>query len=385
MTIPAKQIYLSPPHMSGKELHYINDAFQSNWIAPLGPHVEAFEREIAEYTKAGGAVATSSGTAAIHLALKLLGVSSGDIVFCSTLTFVGSCNPILYQGAEPVFIDCEPETWNMSPDALKRAFHHAVQAGKLPKAVIIVNLFGQSADMAPLLEICGGYGVPVIEDAAESLGATYRGKASGSLGKFGVFSFNGNKIITTSGGGMLVSDDPAALAKARYWATQARDPALHYEHSETGYNYRLSNVLAGIGRAQLAVLEERIQARRSVFARYRSRLGAIDGILFMPEAAYGRCTRWLTALTVDPAKAGISSADIIKELSRQRIEARPVWKPMHLQPLFRNCAYFSHDDRSVSDALFEHGMCLPSGSNLTLEEQDWVIACFERALPRNHA
>jgi pyridoxal phosphate-dependent aminotransferase EpsN len=263
-----QRIYLSPPHMGEYEQQFVADAFASNWIAPLGPHVDAFEREMADYAGMNGAVALNSGTAAIHLALRYLGVKTGDTVFCSSLTFIGSANPILYLGAEPVFIDSEPESWNMSPLALERAFADASNTGKMPKAVIIVNLYGQSADYERLLPLCEQYDVPVIEDAAESLGATYHGKASGTFGQFGIFSFNGNKIITTSGGGMVMSDDVEALEKMRFWATQARDPARHYQHSELGYNYRLSNVLAAIGRGQLRVLDERVNACRHVFERY---------------------------------------------------------------------------------------------------------------------
>jgi pyridoxal phosphate-dependent aminotransferase EpsN len=378
-----KRIYLSSPHMGERELQYVEEAFQSNWIAPLGPHVDAFEQELAEYVGVGGAVALSSGTAAIHLSLKLLGLGRGDLVFCSTLTFVASCYPILYEGAVPVFIDSDPDSWNMSEQALERAFHYAYLKGKLPKAVIAVNLYGQSADMDPILSICNRYGVPVIEDAAESLGATYKNKASGTFGKFGIYSFNGNKIITTSGGGMLVSDDLPALEKVRYWATQARDPAPHYQHSEIGYNYRLSNVLAGIGRGQLKVLEDRVLARRRVFDTYREKLSDIPGIHFMPEAAFGRSTRWLTALTVDPDQCSVSSANLMESLARYQIESRPVWKPMHLQPLFKDYAYYSHtEETSISDRLFEQGICLPSGSNLSEEDQGKVIAVMREQLAR---
>lgn len=374
-----KRIYLSAPHMGGCEQQFVAEAFATNWIAPLGPHVDAFERELAEYVGTGGAVALCSGTAAIHLALRLLDVRPGDTVFCSSLTFVASANPILYQGAEPVFIDSEPETWNMSPAALERAFRAAEASGQLPKAVIVVSLYGQSADMLPLLAICDRYGVPVIEDAAESLGAVYHGRVSGTLGRFGIYSFNGNKIITTSGGGMLVSDDLAALEKARFWATQARDEARHYQHSETGFNYRLSNVLAGIGRGQLKVLEERVKAKRAVFEGYFAALAETEGIDFMPEAPFGRSTRWLTALTVEPEKCGITAGDIINALAEQNIEARPVWKPLHLQPLFGNCAYYSHSPgESVSDRLFEQGLCLPSGSNMSDDDVHRVINVVKR-------
>jgi pyridoxal phosphate-dependent aminotransferase EpsN len=373
--MPLKQrIYLSPPHMGKEEQQWVHEAFATNWIAPLGPNVDAFERDTASYVGASGALSLSSGTAAIHLALRLLGVHTGDVVFCSTLTFVASVNPVLYQGAVPVFIDSEPETWNMSPKALERALSAAKREGKLPKAVIVVNLYGQSADMDPILELCRTYNVPIVEDAAESLGATYKGKGSGTIGRFGIYSFNGNKIITTSGGGMLVSDDLEALEKARYWATQARDPAPHYEHSEVGYNYRMSNVLAGIGIGQLRALPSRIEARRAIFAKYTDALAHIEGVEFMPEADFGTSTRWLTALTVNPQQTKTTAANIIQTLSDVNIESRPVWKPMHLQPLFQDCLYYPHaEGHSVSDRLFAQGLCLPSGSSLSEDEQGRVI------------
>lgn len=373
-TEQAPRIYLSPPHMGPNEQRYIQEAFATNWIAPLGPNVEAFERELAAYAGARAATALSSGTAGLHLALRLAGVGQGDTVFVSTLTFVASINPILYQGATPVLIDSDESTWNMSPQALRRAFADASRTGKLPKAVIVVNLYGQSADMDPIVELCHAHGVPVIEDAAESLGATYKGRKSGTLGDYGVYSFNGNKIITTSGGGMLVSDDEEALVQARHWATQAREPAAHYEHCQIGYNYRLSNVLAGVGRGQLEQLESRVDARRAVFRRYDDALSKLPGIRFMPEAAYGRATRWLTALTIDSAEAGVTAGNLIAALAEANIEARPVWKPMHRQPLLTDCVYYPHDEgTSVSDRLFEQGLCLPSGSSLTEREQDKVI------------
>lgn len=367
------RIYLSPPHLSGYEEDYVKEAFDSNWIAPLGPQVDAFEKEMAAYINCR-TLAVNSGTAALHLALRLLGVEQGDIVFCSSLTFIGSVNPVLYLGAEPVFIDSEPESWNMSPVALEKALVWAESTGRMPKAVIIVDLYGQSADYEPLLNICNKYGVPVVEDAAEALGASYKDKACGTLGRFGVFSFNGNKIITTSGGGMLVSADEEALQKALFWATQARDPAPWYQHSEMGYNYRMSNIVAAIGRGQLRVLDERVQAHRAVFQRYQKALGDIPGVGFMPEASYGRCNRWLTVMTLDPEVCKVEPMQIIEALAAENIESRPVWKPMHLQPLFAGCKYFTHGDgESIADKLFATGVCLPSGSSMTAEEQQRVI------------
>jgi pyridoxal phosphate-dependent aminotransferase EpsN len=360
--------------MSGKEHKYINEAFETNWIAPLGPNVDEFEKEIAQYVGVNEGVAVSSGTAAIHLALSLLDVGKGDKVFCSSLTFIASANPIIYQGAEPVFIDSEPETWNMSPQALERAFEDTLKGGNLPKAVIVVNLYGQSAKMEEIITICKQYGVPIIEDAAESLGAMYKGGASGTFGKFGIFSFNGNKIITTSGGGMLVSNDREAIQRARFLATQARDTAPHYQHSKIGFNYRLSNILAGIGRAQLEVLDERIVARRAVFQQYYDELSNLPGFRFMPELADTFSNRWLTALTVDENEAGISVIDILNTLSEENIEARPVWKPLHLQPVFKETKYYSHYEKeSISETLFNNGLCLPSGSNMTDEDIKTVI------------
>jgi dTDP-4-amino-4,6-dideoxygalactose transaminase len=374
-------ILLSSPHISDQEQTLVADAFRSNWIAPLGPHVDGFEADICAWVGGGHAAATSSGTAAIHLALRLLGVGPGDEVFCSSLTFVASANPILYQGATPVFIDCEPESWNMSPPALEAAFREADRRGQLPRAVIVVNLYGQSADVDRLLAICDRYGVPVVEDAAESLGATYRGRASGSFGKLGVFSFNGNKIITTSGGGMLIGADRDLIEKARFLSTQARDPAPYYQHSELGYNYRMSNVLAAIGRGQLRVLPERVEARRRVFQNYAEGLAHVRAIRWMPEADYGRSTRWLTACVLDKSQSPLSPEELIAALAAERIEARRVWKPLHRQPLFAGCRYFPHEEgRSVSDELFERGVCLPSGSNLTQGQQSRIIHLLNRLL-----
>ncbi|MBP3038595.1 aminotransferase class I/II-fold pyridoxal phosphate-dependent enzyme [Bacillaceae bacterium Marseille-Q3522] len=367
--------------MSGKEQQYIQEAFASNWVAPLGPNVDQFENEVARFTGVKGAVAVCSGTAAIHLALLLLGIEKGDRVFCSSFTFVASANPILYQGAEPVFIDSEPETWNMSPIALRCALQQAAEKGKLPKAVIIVHLYGQSAKMTELLALCREFEVPIIEDAAESLGTTYHGKASGTFGKFGIYSFNGNKIITTSGGGMIVSDNLELLEKARKLATQAREPLPYYQHQMQGYNYRMSNILAGIGRAQIEVLEERIAARRRIFATYRKELAGIPGISFLPEPENTRCNRWLTTITIDKKTTGVSIAILLQALNEDNIEARHVWKPLHLQPLFHDAAYYPHESGSdISAQLFQTGLCLPSGSNLRENEQFHVIECLRQAL-----
>jgi dTDP-4-amino-4,6-dideoxygalactose transaminase len=376
----SQRIWLSSPHLGEEETAFVEDAFKTNWIAPLGPHVDGFERELAQHVGVGHAAALSSGTAAIHLALLLLGVKPGDAVFCSSLTFVGSCNPILYCGGQPVFIDSEPRTWNMSPEALERALEAANSQGRLPRCVIVVNLYGQSADMGALLPLCDRYGVPVLEDAAESLGALYQGRASGSFGRIGVYSFNGNKIITTSGGGMLVAEDPAVVTRARKLATQAREPAAHYEHVETGFNYRMSNVLAGIGRGQLRVLEQRVRQRREVFERYREALAGEPDVQWMPEPPGYRSTRWLTCFTLTGPDAAVRRDLVLRSLERHSIEARPVWKPMHQQPLFKGAAYFQHSTGDVSAALFDAGICLPSGSNLTAQQQARVIAHLQRAL-----
>lgn len=375
-----EQILLSTPHMGDAERTYVEEAFRTNWIAPLGPNVDAFEKEFAAKVDIKHAAALSSGTAAIHLGLRLLDVSAGDRVFCSTLTFAASANPIVYQGAEPVFIDSDDISWNMSPRALERAFETARAEGWMPKAVIIVNLYGQSADMDSLLALCNHYGVPVLEDAAESLGATYKGRKSGSFGRMGVYSFNGNKIITTSGGGMLVSDDAELIARARFFSTQARDPAPHYEHTEIGYNYRMSNILAGVGRGQLLVLDERVQARRAVFAAYRDAFQDMaDRISWMPEPKWSYSTHWLTVCTIAP-NAGITSTDMMQRLAGEMIEARPLWKPMHLQPVFRNCRYFTDGTESVADRLFARGICLPSGSNLNTGQIDRILSVIRKSL-----
>lgn len=369
-----KPILLSTPHIGSQELAFVKQAFDTNWIAPVGPHVDAFEQEFCQITGAGYAAAVSSGTAALHLALQLVGVGSGDEVFCSTLTFAATANPIIYLGAKPVFIDSDRISWNMNPELLQEALQKRAYFGKLPKAVILVHLYGQSADIEPILQVCDQYNIPLIEDAAEALGATYKGLSPGTFGRIGIYSFNGNKIITTSGGGMLVSDDDQLVMKAKFLATQARDPAPHYQHSEIGYNYRLSNVLAGIGRGQLQVLTQRVAARRRNFEIYQSALGDLPGIEFMPEANFGHSTRWLTALTVATEAFGADREYIRLQLAKQQIEARPVWKPLHLQPVFSECECIGGE---VGEDLFMRGLCLPSGSNLTDEDLERVISVIK--------
>lgn len=370
-----KKILLSSPHMSGNELRYIDEAFQTNWIAPLGPNVNQFEMDLAQYAGIKAATVTNSGTAAIHLALAVLGVEKGDKVFCSTFTFIASANPVLYLGAELTFIDSEPNTWNMSPLALARALKEAKRENQLPKAIIVVHLYGQSANMEDLLAVADAYGVPIVEDAAESLGSMYKGKKSGTLGTIGVYSFNGNKIITTSGGGALVSDNEELVDAARFLATQAKDPAPYYQHSKVGYNYRMSNVSAGIGIAQLQVLEERVASRRAVFDLYAQEMRNIEGIRFMPELEGSVSNRWLTTLLLDPFMIPLKPFEVMQLMNEAGIETRLLWKPLHLQPLFKQAKFYRHNERTspVSDLLFTMGLCLPSGSNLSLEEQYRVI------------
>lgn len=362
-----KRIYLASPHMGGAEQAYVAEAFETNWVAPLGPNVNEFEKELAHRVGTSHAAALSSGTAAIHLGLKALGVSPGDVVFCSTLTFSASCNPIIYEGATPVFIDSEINSWNMSPNALRKAFEDYT-----PKAVVVVHLYGQSADMDEIKAICDEHGVPILEDAAESLGATYKGQASGTLGEIGIYSFNGNKIITTSGGGMMISNHQAHIEKARFWATQAREAARHYEHKELGYNNRMSNVLAGIGRGQLQVLETRIQQKKAIFKRYEEAFKEIEGLNMMPIREYGEPNYWLSCAILD-AECQIKPLDIILALEAENIESRPIWKPMHLQPIFKDYPYYMDDNHSVSEDVFNRGLCLPSDTKMTIEEQEYVI------------
>lgn len=366
----SNRIYLSPPHVGGLERKFVADAFDSNWIAPLGPHVEAFEAELARECGVSEAVALSSGTAALHLALLLVGVDRGDEVICSTLTFVASANPICYTGARPTFIDCDPNTWTLDPDLLDEFLETRARQGRLPKAVVCVDLYGQCADYERIEMACEQNGVVLIEDAAEALGSAAYGMPAGSFGSFGILSFNGNKIVTTSGGGALTSDDGDAVARARFLASQARDPASHYEHSELGYNYRLSNVLAALGRGQLAVLEELVAARRANFAHYVAGLADLPGVEFMPEAPYGTSNRWLTTLTIDPDVFGATREDVRLELDRYNIESRPIWKPMHMQPIFDTALAIGGQ---VAEELFERGLCLPSGSALTQADRERII------------
>ena len=374
--------------MGGDELTLVQDAFATNWIAPLGPHVDAFEREFSTLTGSAHAAALSSGTAALHLAMRWLKLQPGDEVLCSSLTFSATVNPVLYERAPPVFVDSDTTSWNMDPTLLAEAMADRLKRGRKPKAVILVHLYGQSADLDPIAALCAEHEIPLIEDAAEALGATYYGKRTvdsgsqtsdvrhqtpdigrrssgispGSVGLCGIFSFNGNKIITTSSGGMLVSNDKTLVEKARFWATQARDPAPHYEHSELGFNYRMSNVLAAIGRGQLRVLADRVNARRRNCAFYEAAFRDLPGVVFLPEAEFGRCTRWLTCLTVDPKIAGLDREKLRLALAEENIEARPVWKPMHLQPIFKDTRCYGG---AVSERLFADGLCLPSGSNLS--------------------
>ncbi len=370
-----KRIYLASPHMGGLEEVFVKEAFDTNWIAPLGANVDGFEKELSEYVGSKTGAALASGTAAIHMALKAVGVEKGDKVFCSSLTFAASCNPIIYEGGIPVFIDSEPESHNMSPVALEKAFKVYEEKGEMPKAVIVVNLYGQSADMDKIIEICKKYNTPIIEDAAESLGATYKGKHSGTFGDYGIYSFNGNKIITTSGGGMLVSNNEEGIAKVRFWSTQARDKARHYEHTELGYNYRMSNIVAGIGRGQLRVLEDRIAKKKEIFETYKEAFKKIEDIEMMPVCEYGEPNYWLTTITLNE-NSKVKPLDIILALEKENIESRPIWKPMHIQPYYKEYDFYSHNDEeeiSVSEDIFNRGVCLPSDTKMIKEEQERVI------------
>ncbi|MBN1970505.1 MAG: aminotransferase class I/II-fold pyridoxal phosphate-dependent enzyme [Candidatus Delongbacteria bacterium] len=367
-----QRIWLSPPHMSGNELKYIHEAFDTNWVAPLGPNVTAFENKLADYLNIKHAVALSSGSAAIHLALIILGVKAGDEVIASSFTFSATINPIVYQGAIPVLIDSEVDTWNMSPELLEIAIKDRLAKGKKPKVIIVVHLYGMPAKIEELMAISEKYEIPIIEDVAEALGSKYKGKALGTFGIMGIFSFNGNKIITTSGGGALVSNDNNAVEKAMFLATQARDSAPHYQHSQIGYNYRMSNIIAGIGRGQMEVLDSRVEMRRSINKIYKDHFINNEGISFLCEpSADFYSNYWLTTILIDPVKAdGITSKDIRLALETDRIESRPLWKPMHLQPIFLK--YPSYID-GVSEKLFNCGLCLPSGSNLNEEDIGRIV------------
>lgn len=367
--------------MGPKERELLLSAFDSNWIAPLGPNVDAFEAELSRRLDGQHVAALSSGTAALHLALCVLGVGPGDEVIVPTLTFAASANPVTYLGARPSFVDASAATWTMDPDLLAEELEKRSRKGKLPKAVMAVDLYGQCADYDPIRAACAKWGVPLVEDAAEGLGATYRGRPAGTLGDLGAISFNGNKIITTSGGGALISSNERWIAQARHLATQARDPAPHYQHSSVGFNYRLSNLLAAVGRGQLELLEERVAKRRANFVHYREHLGQLPGVEFMPEADYGTATRWLTTLTIDPALFGCTREDVRRHLESLDIESRPVWKPMHLQPIFSGCAMRGGE---VAERLFRDGLCLPSGSSLTEAERDRVVEAIRSLAPKIH-
>ena len=375
-----ERIYLASPHMSeeGYEQTYVKEAFETNWVAPLGPNVTNFEQELATYVGVNSASALSSGTAAIHLGLKALGVEAGDVVFCSTLTFSASCNPILYLGATPVFIDSEAKTWNMCPKALKLAFEAAEKNNQIPKAVVVVNLYGQSADMDPIIELCEQYQVPILEDAAESLGATYKGRMSGTIGDIGIYSFNGNKIITTSGGGMMVSNNEAYTKKATFWATQSREAERHYEHKEIGFNYRMSNVVAGIGRGQLKVLNDRIAKKKEIYETYQEAFKDIADIEMMNICDFGQSNYWLSVITLKETSK-VKPLDIMLALEAENIESRPVWKPMHLQPIFKQYPFFTVSENiPVSEDYFNRGVCLPSDTKMTTEQQNHIIELIKQ-------
>ncbi len=371
------RIFLSAPDIRGREVADVTAALDSGWLAPAGPDLEHFETELSKWADGRPCVALSSGTAALHLALLGVGVQPGDEVICSTLTFAASANAIVHAGANPVFIDSDASSWNLDPDLLAEELERRAAAGRLPRAVMTVDLYGQCCDYEPILATCARYGVPVIEDAAEALGATYDGRPAGSFGVAAAFSFNGNKIITASGGGALVSADAALADRSRYLATQARQPAAHYEHTEVGYNYRLSNVLAALGRAQLKDLADRVDRRRTFNQRYRAALADVPGVVFMPEADRCRSTFWLTCLTIDPAEAGVDRETVRLRLEESDIESRPVWKPMHLQPVYDGAPAVL---TGVSDRLFELGLCLPSGSGMSDDQFDFVVEHLVAAL-----
>jgi dTDP-4-amino-4,6-dideoxygalactose transaminase len=375
------KIWLSSPHMGGGEQKFIDLAFNQNWVAPLGPNVDGFEDDLEEYLSIGHAVALSSGTAAIHLGLVLAGVAAGDEVLCQSFTFSATANPIVYQGATPIFVDSEAGTWNMSPAYLEKAIVGRITAGRKPKLIIPVHLYGMPAHMNAIQAISDKYGIPILEDAAEALGSSIEGKKAGTFGTLGVLSFNGNKIITTSGGGALVAAEEGLATKARFLATQARDEAPHYQHSQIGYNYRMSNICAGIGRGQMEVLDNWIERRRANYSFYRNALEAFPGIHFQEEPVGYFSNRWLTAIIVDPALAGCTREDLRTALQEQNIESRPLWKPMHLQPVFEQYPYYGD---AVSEGLFKNGLCLPSGSNLTDNQRIKICEIIKDVLKRNH-
>ena len=379
MSPPEKRrIYLSPPDIGADERRFVNEAFDTNWVAPVGPHLAAFEEEMCASHGVGGAVCLSSGTAGLHLAMRLIGVRPGDEVLCSTFTFAGTVNPILYEGGVPVFIDSERRSWNMDPALLAEALADRVDRGHRPRAVVVADIYGACAAWDEIRAAAAAHDVIVIEDAAEAVGATYHGQFAGSFGAIGVYSFNGNKIMTTSGGGMIVSSNQAYIEHARKLATQAREPAAHYEHHELGYNYRMSNVLAGIGRGQLRSLPTRVAKRRQIFDYYRSRLGDLPGVDFMPEVPGCRGNRWLTCLTVDPGEADVERDGVLASLHADNIEARPLWKPMHQQPLYAGAISYGG---AVSDELFARGICLPSGSAMSAADLKRVVKAVRRAFP----
>ncbi len=371
-----ERIFLSSPHIGNNEIKYIHQAFEQNWVAPLGPNVDNFEKELSQYLKTKDVAVLSSGTAAIHLALILLGVNRGDRVFVSSFTFSASVNPVVYQGAVPVFIDSEEDTWNMSPDLLEKAVKESIAKNRKPKAIILVHLYGMPAKLKEIMQIAEHYDIAVIEDAAEALGAYYNSKHVGTFGKFGILSFNGNKIITTSGGGALFSNDTSSIEKARFLSTQARDKAPHYQHSEIGYNYRMSNICAGIGRGQLEVLNERVRLRRKNFEFYTQTFNDIEGIEFLEEQENTFSNRWLTTILIDKKKTkGIDNVTLRLAFEKENIEARPLWKPMHMQPVFKNYPAYTNN---VSNRLFDNGLCLPSGSNLTEQQLSRIKKVIEK-------
>ncbi len=384
-----KKIWLSSPHMGGREEYYVQEAFRTNWIAPLGPNVNGFEADLTEYTGAAHAAALSSGTAAIHLALIMLGVKAGDVVLCQSLTFSASANPIVYQGGIPAFVDSEADSWNMCPRHLERAIESLIKNGKRPKAIVYVHLYGMPAKVGHITDIARHYGIPLVEDAAEALGSAFKGKKCGLFGKLGVLSFNGNKIITTSGGGALLGEDEEMIQQARFLATQARDPAPHYQHSRIGHNYRLSNVLAGIGRGQMEVLPERIEQRRANYERYRAYFEKWNEqgfhIRFQEERPGAFSNRWLSCILLnEDENKGLSRETIRLALEADDIEARPLWKPMHLQPVFKNYSFYGE---GTAERLFDEGLCLPSGTNLTEEDFGRIFAAlddvFQQAARKN--